>query len=181
MTTSMKSTIHAELGWIWQDQAGATTITNSSRLRSVKDLDDGHGVNQADAVWDVANQSLAAGGSATFALDALERTLFGDTIYVSLLKVKAILIVNKNTSGSGYLLLGGASSNEWYAPFAAAGDKLKIMTGGTLLMAAPRDGWSVTTSAKNLKIAAVTDAIAFDIAILGTRTADSSSSSSLSL
>ena len=93
MTTNLRSTIHAELGWTWRDLAGSALITNSNRLRLVQDLDDGHDENQAEAVWDAADQTLAAGGSTTFELDALEREMFGDTVYVSLLTVKAILIV----------------------------------------------------------------------------------------
>ena len=175
MTTTLRSTIHAELGWTWRDRSGSAAITNSNRLRSVEDLADGHDAHQADATWDAVDQSLSAGGSTTLELDALERELFGDTIYVSLLKVKAILIVNKNTSGSGYLLVGDASTDEWHAPFGAAGNRAKVPPGAPLLLANPQEGWDVEASASNLKIAAVGDTVLFDIAILGTITGDSSS------
>jgi hypothetical protein len=174
MTTSLRSTIHAELGWTWRDVAGSALVTNSNRLRLVQDLDDGHDENQAEAVWDAADQALAAGGSVTFELDSLERPIFGDTICVSLLKVKAILIVNKSGGGSGYLLVGGAAADEWHAPFGAAGDTVKVMPGAGLLLSHPRDGWSVEAGANQLKIAAVGDAVLFDVAILGTTSADSS-------
>jgi hypothetical protein len=174
MTTNLRSTIHAELGWTWRDLAGSALITNSSRLRLVQDLDDGHDENQAEAVWDAADQTLAAGGSTTFELDALEREMFGDSVYVSLLAVKAILIVNRGAGDAGYLVVGGAAADEWHAPFGAAGDTVKVPPGGALLLSSPRDGWDVQAGANQLKIAAVGDAVLFDIAILGTTSADSS-------
>jgi len=179
MSTHLRSTIQAELGWSWQDRDGASLITNNSRLRLLQDFDDGSGVNEAEAVWDASEQTLPAGTALTFELDGLERILFGDAIYLSLLKVKAILIVNRNTSGSGYLLVGGAASDAWSAPFGAAGDKVKVMPGAPLFLACPQNGWDVEAGANQLKIAAVGATVVFDIAILGTRTADSSSSLSL--
>lgn len=166
MSTTLISTIHAELGWTWRDTVGETTIVNSNRLRSLCDLADGTGSDEADIVWHVENQVLAAGGSATLGLDNLSQSVFGDIISLSLATVKAILIVN--TSSSGYLLLGGAASDEWHEPFAASGDKVKIMPGGQLLLANPAAGWSVATGSTDLKIEAVSAEVTYDIAILGT-------------
>lgn len=181
MATNLRSTIHAELGWNWQDQAGSGVVAHSSRLHAIATLDNGAGVGQADAVWDAAGVALAAGMSITFELDSLERPIFGDTIYLSMLKIKALLIANRNADGDAYLLVGGAASDPWYAPLGTSGDTIKVMPGGAVLLSCPRDGWDVETSAKCLKIAAVGAGVTFDIAVLGTITADSSSSSSSSL
>jgi len=167
MTTTLRSTIQVQLGWTWRDAVGANVVANSNRFQLTQDLDDGTGTNQADAVWDVVDQSLTAGTSTTLSLDALARGLFGDTITIALAKVKAVLVVNKNTSGSGHLLLGGAASDEWYAPLGASGDCVKIMPGAALLLACPQAGWDVATGANALKLAAVGDDVTFDVAILG--------------
>jgi hypothetical protein len=167
MTTTLRSTIQVQLGWTWRDIVGANVVANSNRLQLTQDLDDGAGANQADAIWDVVDQSLTAGTSTTFSLDALARGLFGDTITIALAKVKAVLVVNKNTSGSGHLLLGGAASDEWYAPLGASGDCVKIMPGAALLLACPQAGWDVAAGATELKLAAVGDDVTFDVAILG--------------
>ncbi|MBN2293494.1 MAG: hypothetical protein JXM70_13780 [Pirellulales bacterium] len=166
MSTTLISTIHAELGWTWRDTAGRTTIVNSNRLRALADLNDGTGTDQADMVWHVEDQILAAGNSSTLDLENLSQSIFGDAISLSMAKVKAILIVN--TSSSGYLLVGGAAGDEWLEPFAAAGDKVKVMPGGQLLLANPGGGWSVGAGSTDLKIEAVMAQATYDIAILGT-------------
>jgi hypothetical protein len=167
MATSLRSTIQAQLGWTWWDVAGANVVTNSNRVQLTQDMDNGAGTNQADAVWDLADASLSAGSSTTFLLDTLARELFGDSITIALAKVKAVLVVNKNTSGSGHLLLGGAAAEEWYAPLGASGGTVKIMPGAALLLACPQAGWDVATGARQLKLAAVGDNTTFDIAIVG--------------
>jgi len=180
MTTTLRSTITAQLGWTWRDSAGQVVIVDSNRLQFKKDLADGTGSNQADAVWHVEDQSLATGVSTTLELDALEKSLFDDTIYVSFLKIKAIVIVNKNTSGEGHLLVGGAATDPWQAPFGDAAHAVKVMSGGALLVAHPRDGWDVEPGSRDLKITAVGQRATFDVAVLGTITDAGSSSSSSS-
>ena len=167
MSTKLISAIHAELGWTWSDTVSQTTIVNSNRLRALNDLADGTGADQADTVWHVEQQTLAVGISTTLDLASLSQSVFGDTISLSLAAVKAILIDNTSTT-AGYLLIGGAAADEWYAPFAAAGDKVKVMAGGQLLLAHPGAGWSVAAGSTDLKIEAVTAAVTYDIAILGT-------------
>jgi hypothetical protein len=168
MTMNLRSTITARLGWTWRDQDGFSSVVNSTRLESIQDLADGSASLEADAVWDAAEQSLAQSNSTTLELDALERDLFGDTITIGLSKVKAILIVNQNTTGNGYLVVGAAASDTWYAPFGAANDTVKVMPGGSVLLANPRDGWDVQAGATDLKIAAAGGSVTYDIAILGT-------------
>lgn len=177
MTTSLRSKIGAEIGWTWRDHVDTAPVIDSNRLRFSQDLADGSGANQANGVWHAEDQTLSAGGSTSFDLDALDKSLFGDTVTVSFEKVKAILIVNNGTSG--YLLVGGAATDEWYAPFGAAGDTVKVMPESPLLLANAADGWDVTPEAAVLKIAAVGADGTFDIAILGT-TPDAGSSSSSS-
>jgi len=180
MTTTLRSSITAQLGWTWRDQVGTSLITDSNRLRFDKNLADGAEADQADAVWHAEDQTLSAGQSTTLELDALPQSRFGDTIMIPMAKVKAILIVNKNTAGNGYLRVGGAAVDEWYAPFGASGDTLKVMPDGPLLLANSRNGWDVPTGSTALKIAAVDGDVTYDVAILGTLAGEGGSSSSSS-
>ena len=167
MSTNLRGTMQVQLGWTWRDAVSANVVTNSNRLVLNQDLENGAGANQADTVWDVIDQNLTAGSSVTFSLDALSRDLFGDSITISLAKVKALLVINRNTSGSGHLLLGAAASDEWHAPLGGAGERVKIMPGAALLLACPQAGWDVSAGNTDLKLAAVTDDVSFDMAILG--------------
>lgn len=177
MTTTLRSTISVQTGWTWRDQTGTSTITDSNRFLFDKDLADGADADQADAVWHAEDQVLAAGESTTLELDTLEQTWFGNAITISLAKVKAIQIINKSTAG-GYLLVGGAALDEWYEPFGASGDTVKVMPDSPLILSNTRDGWDVQLGNTALKIAASGGAVTFDLAILGTLEAGSGSSSS---
>jgi len=180
MTTTLQSAISAQLGWTWRDYVGAASITNSNRLPFNKSLADGSGADQADAVWHADSQMLAADESMILALDMLQQSMFGDAITVPLSGVKAILIVNKNSQGGGYLSVGGATVDGWHAPFGSPGDTVKVMPDSPLLMANTRDGWDVGVGQSALKITAVGGSVTFDIAVLGILAGASGSSSSSS-
>ena len=182
MTTTLQSAISAQLGWTWRDLVGVASITNSNRLPFSKSLADGAGADQADAVWHADNQTLTADESMTLALDMLQQSMFGDAITVPLSRVKAILIVNKNTEGNGYLVVGGAAVDEWHAPFGSPGDTVKVMPDSPLLLANTRDGWDVGVGQSALEIRAGGGSVTFDVAVLGVLAGASgpfSSSSSL--
>lgn len=176
MTTNLQSTIAARLGWTWRDHVGEAVVVDSNRLSFVKNLADGPATDQADAIWHAEGQTLAAGQSTILPLQALEQTLFGDTITIAMVQIKAIQIVNRSTD-AGYLLVGGATANAWYAPFGSPADTIKVMPDSPLLLINARDGWSVGYGYNALKIAAVGDAVTYDVAVLGVL-ADSGGSSS---
>ena len=180
MATTLRSTIAAQLGWTWRDQVGRSLIVDSNRIGFDKNLADGAEADQADAVWHAEDQTLSAGQSTTLDLDALQQSRFGDSITIPMSKIKAILIVNKNTVGDGHLVVGGAAVDEWYAPFGASGDTVRVMPQSPLLLASSRDGWDVQPGTTALKIAAAEGDVTYDVAILGTLVGGGGSSSSSS-
>jgi len=177
MTTTLQSAVQAQLGWTWRDHVGLAPVVDSNRLLFSLDLADGAEPNEADAVWHVESQGLAAGEETTLELDALAQELFGDTIVIPFARIKAILIVNRSAEG-GILAVGGAEADEWYAPFGAPGDTARVMPGSPLLLSHVGEGWEVTPESYALKLAAVGGDVAFDVAVLGTLPGAESSSSS---
>jgi len=169
---SFKAEVKASLGWNWTQGA-----TDNDRLDYARQLLEGNGDNQAEAVWHADSQTLLDAASTTLDLTALERTILGDLNTVTFLTVKAILLVNENT-GDGELLLGGAAADEWSEPFGADGDQLAVPPDSPLLLANRRDGWDVDASNKNLKLAASGGEVTYSIAIIGTTTAAGSGSGS---
>ena len=141
MSTTLSSTIQAQIGWTWRDRAGSLLVTDSNQLLFKSDLGDGAAANQADAVWRAVDQSLADGQATLFSLGALQQAFFGDTITIPMTRIKAILIVNKSVAGDGYLAVGAAGIDEWCAPFGMLGDTLKVMPASPLLLANLCDGW----------------------------------------
>lgn len=169
---SFKAEIMASLGWNWNEGA-----LDNDRLDYAKQLLEGNGDGQAEAVWHAEGQTLLDAASITLDLTSLERTILGDLNTVTFLKVKALLIVNQSTAG-GTLLVGDAAADEWSEPFGADGDQVSVPPDSPLLMANRNAGWSVDNANKNLKLAASGGAVTYGIAVVGTTTAAGSGSGS---
>ncbi|NUQ66146.1 MAG: hypothetical protein HUU20_27095 [Pirellulales bacterium] len=176
MSTHLQSTVETWLGWTWRDTGGNAVVVDSNRLVYRQDLRDGQEPGEADVVWHDEGRLLAEGEALLLQLDALEQPLFGDTIEIAMERVKAILVVNRNLSGTAWLSVGGAPADEWCEPFGMFGDTVKAMPGSPLLLANVLDGWPVGTPGGTLRIAAVGGEVTFDIAILGTRAEEPASS-----
>lgn len=171
---SFQAHLTASLGWRWNDGA-----VDASRLGYAESLLDGSDDNQAEAVWHVEDQTLLDGTSTTLDLTNLTRTVLEDLHTVTFTQVRAVLVVNLAT-GSGELIVGGAASDEWSAPFGADGDLLAVPPNSPLLLANRKTGWDVDDTNKNLKLAASGGDVNYSIAIVGNLTATGSSSGSSS-
>lgn len=137
--------------------------------------------SEADQVWrtnPASPRRLAAAASETFDLTALTKTIFGSTLTLDpFVEIRDLMIINRTSVQGCYLLIGAASSNEWYEPFGAAGDTVKVPSGSHLKLSSLVDGWPVSGSSKNLKIEnpSAVD-VDYEICILGTTAASTSSS-----
>jgi hypothetical protein len=168
---TFRAEIIAAIGWDWNEGA-----VDNDRLDYARQLLLGNGDNQAEAVWHAENQTLLEGASVTLDLTALARTVLGDTNTLTLLTVKALLVVNEGAAG-GHLLVGGAASDEWSAPFGADGDQAAVPPDSPLLLANRKAGWPVDLANRKLKLAAVGGNVSYSIAIVGTTSAAASGSS----
>jgi hypothetical protein len=169
---SFKAEICLAVGWVWNEGA-----VEKGRLSYAERLSSGNGPAQAEAVWYAKDQTLPDAESITLDLTDLTRTVFGDTVAVAFLTVKALLVVNLATSG-GELLLGGAAADEWSEPFGADGDQIVVPLDSPMLLANRQAGWDVDETNRNLKLAAVGGEVTYSIAIVGTTTAGDSGSGS---
>jgi len=168
---SFKADIRASAGWSWSDGA-----IDNGRLGYAKQLLEGNGDNQAEAVWHAEDQVLADGESTTLDLTNLTRSVLEDLHTVTFLKVRALLLVNLST-GAGELIVGGAGADEWSAPFTADGDQLRVPPDSPLLLANRQLGWDVDDSHKNLLLAASGGDVTYSVAVVGNLTASGSGSS----
>jgi hypothetical protein len=180
MATELHSAINVDLGWTWRHLAGTLIVVDSNRLQFARNMQGKKDADEANRIWHAVDQSLPAGQSTTLHLNALAMEMFDDLITTAFGTVKAIMIVNKNTTGDGSLLVGGAGTQEWCAPFGMIGDTVRVMPGSPLLLASLRDGWEVEAGCEALKIAAVGGDVTFDIAILGLGEKDEEGDSSSS-
>jgi len=150
------------IGWNWRDGA-----VDNERLEYARQLLEGQGNGQAQAVWHLEEQSLADGGSLTLDLTALQRTVLGSPHSLALSTVKAMMVVNSATT-AGELLLGGAAADAWWAPFGSPADLLRVPPDSALLLVNRESGWPVDASNKNLKLTASGAEVSYSIVLVGT-------------
>ncbi len=165
---SFQAQLAASLGWKWNDGA-----VDSGRLGYAESLLDGSG--QAEAVWHAEDQSLLDGASTTLDLTNLTRRVLEDVHTVAFSDIRAILLVNL-VSSDGELLVGGAATDGWSAPFGSGSDLLAIPPGSPLLLANCANGWEADTAQRNLKLTASGGDVTYAVAIVGNRTSSGSGS-----
>lgn len=150
------------------------TMQNSLDLETAKaiinkriqqTITNGTGANQAQQHW--SDIRTLAGTSETLDLAGALTNAFGSTVTFATLR--AIIIRNLSSTAGHDLIVGGAA-----APIAglfgdAASDKLKIRAGGTLVLLAPLDGYTITaTSADGLKLDSGANTFNYEIILIGT-------------
>ncbi len=128
----------------------------------------GTGAGQADRMYS-DRRTLAASANEDLDLAGGLASPFGVAAQ-TFAKIKAILVIAapENTND---VVVGGAASNAFAAPFDAADNKVKVPPGGMMLLTAPAAGWTVTASTADLfRIAngGSGTGVTYDIMILGT-------------
>lgn len=186
MSSSLGAKIRCGIWFDWKDETDEGVLVFQDRgevalLGAAVQLDDGNMDGQANQVWHTrpGGRRLAAGASETFDLTAMTFQMLGVTATLpAFVEIRAICIVLLSSGQGDYLQVGGAASNEFVGPFVAAGDKIKVHAGSPFLVGNIFDGWTVSGSAKNLKItnSSAVD-VSYEMCILGTTGSSTSSSS----
>jgi len=169
MADTFKGEVKLSIGWKWTTDGG---VIDDDKVSYWKKWADGYADNQAEAAWIVESGTLLEDGSVTYDLTALTRTLFGDTTTITLTRIKGLIIVNKNTTAIGKLVVGNAAANAWSAPWRCDGTDTTITTDvlpdSPLVLANRQDGWDVSATQKNILLTARNGAVTYDIAVVGT-------------
>lgn len=136
------------LGILTNTLEDLSTVRDRMYISEQVALATGTGNNQANQIFhDV--RTLASGANEALDLAGVLENPFGDVITFS--KIKLIYIENRDAVNS--LLIGGAASNGFIAPFGDATDKLRVAPSGFLVLTAPLAGYTVTAgTADQLKV-----------------------------
>lgn len=168
----LKAEIKTAIGWNWSDGA-----IDDQRLDYAKLWTAGSGPGQAEAVWHAEERLLLEGTAETLDLTDLARTVFGASISITLLSVKALLVVSHSAS-TGELLIGAATTDTWSEPFGDDGDQIAVPPDSPLLLVNRQSGWAVDDANKNLKLAASGGDVIYSVVVMGTTSASASGSGS---
>jgi hypothetical protein len=126
----------------------------------------GKGVGANNIQYVFSKSATATAAPVTYILSALVDDLGRS---VPLAKVRGIVIANLSGTDGQTLLMGGATTNPWLAPFGDVSDKLKIHASGVFALAAPlATGLGVTAGVSDqLKLDPGAATIPFKIFFLG--------------
>lgn len=175
--------VYAGILFEWIDQAdnGVVSFRDRGHVVLNQRMESGSADLEGNQIWHSRPgeyRRLSAGGSVTFDLTALTLEMLGYTASLDpFVEIRSVLVINRTSVQGSYLLVGAAASNEWHEPFGAAGDTVRCAAGSQLMLSSLVDGWPVSGSSKNLKIAnpSAVD-VDYEICILGTTAASTSSS-----
>jgi hypothetical protein len=127
----------------------------------------GTGNDQVDLMYSDSVTLTTAANTEIDLAGVIADASFGDVLTFA--TIKAIMIVS-TLDANKVLTVGGAASNAFESWVTAAGDSLKIMPGGALVLIAPNTGYAVTAGTGDLL--KVTNASGgsstFDIYVFGT-------------
>jgi hypothetical protein len=167
-------TCEATVGAKLIDSTEKITLSAIVHLQAALTLTQGVGANQINAVAVERDRHMTGPTSyeldlATLAgfeqaKDPLRNTVVFDSVVA--------LFIRNHASSSGDLIVGGASSNPWTAPFANSGTpgtaKLTLKPGGFLLLTAPTvAGYAISGSNKMLRLETTSGSTNADIIVFG--------------
>lgn len=154
-------------------EMGPSPAPTTFQARAVRQWANGTSTSQINEVW--SDERALSTGSETLDLTDLDQPdTDGDNerTGINFSAVKSITIINTGAAGgSGYLLVGGASTTPFEGvttPFAVAGGKVPVYPGGTWKWENPGAGGS-TSSANNLQVESVTADQTYQILVTGVK------------
>jgi hypothetical protein len=128
-------------------------------------LADGTSPNQAQYFY---SRRLSLAGSAQ-TLDIYGGLTDGLGTTLNLATVRALIIVNRSTTAGQILTIGNAASNQFSGFLGGATQTIVLRPGGTIVLLAPLDGYTVTNgSADLLKLDPGANTFDVDVIIVAT-------------
>ena len=167
-------TCEATIGAKLTDTSEGIGLTALFHLQAALALTQGVGANQINAIAVERDRHMT--GPASYELDLA--TLAGfeqpkDPLRntVTFDNIVALLVRNQTTS-TGDLIVGGASTNPWSAPFVASAEpgttKITLKPGGILLLTAPTAaGYAISGTSKMLRLETTSGSTSADIIVFG--------------
>lgn len=163
LTTKLAVSLQATLTKALDLATGSVPLS----LVLTRELADGTGAGQANRVWS-DTRTLAASASETLDLAGTLTDAFGDAFTLARVKMLAVIAKADNANN---VVVGGASSNAWVGPFAAANNTVQVRPNGMLIMACQdATGWAVTAGTGDLLQIAnggSGTSVTYDIVIIG--------------
>jgi hypothetical protein len=140
------------------------SVTGDVEVRSTQTVANGTGSGQANVAW-ATEVTLAAGQAYSFDLTNLSASAFGYVGKIAVATLKDVLVVNKETTASRYILYGVISQAD------TSGYAARINRGGSYRWTDYQDGVAVTAGNKTIYIANPSaGSVTFDLALAGVGT-----------
>ncbi len=171
MADSLSVDLKASMAWLLSESLDLSTVNDNATLEYSESIVDGTDADKADLLWHDERTVLAAAND-DLDLTSLTNTIFGSTVTINFVKVRAILLVNTSTTSGDVLNVGGSGAGSAFAtPFAGDADaKVQVGADSALLLANKKDGWAVTAGTGDILRVNNPGAndVTYRIAIIGT-------------
>jgi len=172
MADSLSTAIQTSLTWVLQEDRPFSAVIDSSRLEYSESLANGTGTSQADRLW-YDERTVGAASDDDLDLTDLSSTLFDNALTTSFARIKALLVVNLETTGPAVLQVGGAGAggSAFSAPFGGDADAVvEVPHQSAMLLSNRPDGWAVSDATSDVLRVSNTSAapITYRITIVGT-------------
>lgn len=165
--TTLISKIQSSISFTLDRTAEIGKSSDSFDGYGAKVLANGTGQDQADQVFR-DRRTIVASGNENLDLNALTDPVTGAAINFA--KIKAILI-RAAAANTNNVVVGAAASNPFLGPLGGTAPTLTLKPGDSVLLAAPKDGWSSANGASDqLKVAnsGSGTAVDYEIVLIGT-------------
>jgi hypothetical protein len=157
MATSLTIKPQSFIDWDYQDVVDLATVRDDNSLRALLEFTNGTGNLQCNAMWHDRRRLTLATGTDDLDLAGGLEDVFGNTLTFT--QIKLLFIQNKGQpTGSTWttiagqdLLVGAAASNAWGSFLDNSQTaKMRLRSGGFILLTAPRDGHRVLAGSRDV-------------------------------
>lgn len=164
---TLRTTLRAAISALLEGSPDLGSSEHELPFHSEVTMKSGVAANRADLMF---SDQRTLSGSSSENLDLAGGSLT-DPLGTALTfaKIKAILVIADSDNG-GNIVVGGASSNGFTGPFADSTDKIEVPAGGSMMLTAPVNGWTVTANTGDILQIENDDASSatYDIVLIGT-------------
>ena len=169
-TKTLTGNVIAQIDWSYENADDHSTAKDADRLKFTQDLDSGTAAGEVEILFKDRRSVGASTTTEDLDLAGVLGDIYGATLTFT--KVKGIMIINRATTATDVIKIGGGGSgnNAWGTPFDGSQDAKITLQPESAFLLGMNQGLTVTAgTGDKLRItyAGTSGSITYDVVILG--------------